>query len=76
MWTIGLGMQLSIFNGFRTNNEVNEIEAQIAKMDEQKKLLHDGIVFQIKDVLNKLIIAKENVKNFYKQNLPRLKIEI
>ena len=63
MWTIGLGMQLSIFNGFRTNNEVNEIEAQIAKMDEQKKLLHDGIVFQIKDVLNKLIIAKENVKN-------------
>ncbi len=63
MWTVGLGMQLPIFNGFRTTNEVKEAEAQLKKMDEQKKLLHDGIVFQIKDALNKLEIAKENVEN-------------
>ncbi len=65
MWTIGVGMQLPIFNGFRTTNEVNEAEAQLKKLDEQKNLLHDGIMFQIKDALNKINIAKENVISTY-----------
>ncbi len=63
MWTVGVGMQLSIFNGFRTTNEVNEAESQLKKLDEQKNLLHDGIIFQIKDALNKLDITKQNVNN-------------
>ncbi len=65
MWTVGVGMQLPIFNGFRTTNEVNEAEAQLQKIDEQKQLLRDGIEFQIKDALNKINIAKENVHSTY-----------
>ena len=63
MWTVGLGMSLSIFNGFRTDNEVNQAEFELKKLEEQKNLLHDGILFQIKDALNKIKIAKENVVN-------------
>lgn len=63
IWMIGLGAEVPIFNGFRTRNEVDEAEAELKKISEQKSLLHDAIAFQIKDAINKVTSSIEEVKN-------------
>jgi outer membrane protein len=63
IWTIGLGAEIPIFNGFRTSGEVEENEAQLKKITEQKFLLHDAIILQINGEVSKIENATENVNN-------------
>ncbi|MDA1316208.1 MAG: TolC family protein [Acidobacteria bacterium] len=49
-WTIGVGMEIPIFNGFRTRNEVAEALARVAKLKEEKFLLREGIGLQLRDL--------------------------
>lgn len=63
IWTIGIGAKIPVFNGFRTQNEVEEAKAELKKINEQKNLLRDGIIFQIRDEVNKINSSEENVKN-------------
>jgi outer membrane protein TolC len=69
LWMIGLGLEVPIFNGFRTSNEVAENEAQLRKISEQKELLHDAIVLQIRESLNSLENSEENVNNILQAKL-------
>ncbi len=65
IWMIGLGAQIPIFNGFRTKNETAEADAQLKKIEEQKYLLHDAIILQVKEALNKIESSVKNVKDTF-----------
>jgi outer membrane protein TolC len=63
IWTIGVGVEIPIFNGFRTSAEVDENEAELKKINEQKILLHDAIILQIKEIVDKIETTVETVNN-------------
>ncbi len=62
LWTAGIGMELPIFSGFRTAGKVDEREAQLNKIQDQKQLLHDAIALQIKNACNDVKITGEQVE--------------
>jgi outer membrane protein TolC len=47
-WTIGVGMQWSLFDGFLTTGKVNQAKAQQRKLESQQILLDQGIALQVK----------------------------
>jgi outer membrane protein TolC len=49
-WSIGVGMEIPIFNGFLTKNKVDEALAQVNKLKEQKLLLREGIGLQLREL--------------------------
>ncbi|MCB9248384.1 MAG: TolC family protein [Ignavibacteriales bacterium] len=50
-WTVGVGMQLPIFNGFRTSAEVDEAQYRLEKIKSQKILLENGLGILVKKAL-------------------------
>jgi outer membrane protein TolC len=49
-WSIGVGAEIPIFNGFLTKNKVAEALAQVGKLKEQKLLLREGIGLQLREL--------------------------
>ena len=49
-WSVGVGMEIPIFNGFLTKNKVAEALAQVSKLKEQKLLLREGIGLQLREL--------------------------
>jgi outer membrane protein TolC len=49
-WSIGLGAEIPIFDGFLTRNKVAEALAQVSKLKEQKLLLREGIGLQLREL--------------------------
>jgi outer membrane protein TolC len=49
-WSIGVGAEIPIFNGFLTKNKVAEALAQVGKLKEQKVLLREGIGLQLREL--------------------------
>ncbi|MBN1142660.1 MAG: TolC family protein, partial [Deltaproteobacteria bacterium] len=49
-WSVNVGVELPIFNGFLTKNRVAETRARVAKIKEEQFLLQEGIGLQIKDI--------------------------
>jgi len=47
-WSIGVGLEIPIFDGFLTRNKVAEALARVAKLKEEKFLLHEGIGLQLR----------------------------
>jgi outer membrane protein len=47
-WSIGVGVQWSLFNGMRTTNQVEQNRLEKLKMQQQEILLKDGLALQIK----------------------------
>jgi len=58
-WTVGVGLELPFFNGFRTTNEVREAKARLEKLKQQQFLLKEGIALQVKHYLIQLVSAQE-----------------
>ncbi|MCW8848644.1 MAG: TolC family protein [Melioribacteraceae bacterium] len=50
-WTVGIGVQLPIFNGFRTSAEVDEAKYRLEKIKSQKILLENGLGILVKKAL-------------------------
>ncbi|MBK8944554.1 MAG: TolC family protein [Ignavibacteriae bacterium] len=50
-WTVGLGVQMPIFNGFRTSAEVDESNYKLEKIKSQKLLLENGLEILVKKAL-------------------------
>jgi outer membrane protein len=48
-WSIGVGAEIPIFNGFLTRNKVAEALARVNKLKEEKFLLREGIGLQIRE---------------------------
>lgn len=59
-WTVGIGMQIPLFDGFLTRNKVSEARAGAGKIHEQKFLLQEGIGLQIKDIVLGMEAARKS----------------
>jgi outer membrane protein len=59
-WTVGVGMEIPIFDGFLTRNKVAETRARVAKIKEERFLLKEGIGLQVKDVFLGLVAAQQS----------------
>lgn len=53
-WRAGVGMQLPLFNGFRTKHEVREAAARLDKLKSQQVLLREGIAIQVKLLFDRM----------------------
>jgi len=58
-WTIGVGIELPIFNGLRTVNEVREARARLGRLKEQQLLLKEGIALQVKYIFIQMMSAQQ-----------------
>ncbi len=61
-WSIGLAVKMSLFNGFKTTNEVMEKKLDKKVINEQKLLLEEGIALQLKNEFLKSSIGYEQVQ--------------
>lgn len=62
-YTIGLGVELPLFDGFLTRHKIAEARARVAKLKEEKLLLQDGLGLQIKGVFLDLIAAQKSAQS-------------
>lgn len=56
-WTVGVGMEWPLFEGFRTRERVREARALLAKRREERVLLREGLALQVRTVLFGLVAA-------------------
>lgn len=59
-WSVGVGVEIPIFDGFLTTGKVREARARIARIKEQKILLKEGLGLQIKDTFLALAAADKS----------------
>jgi outer membrane protein TolC len=59
-WTVGVGVDLPLFEGFLTKNKVAEMRARAAKLNEEKFLLKEGIGLQVKDLFLGIEAARKS----------------
>jgi outer membrane protein TolC len=58
-WAIGIGLEIPLFDGLRTTNEVREAKARLAKLKEQQLLLREGIALQVKHLFIQLVRSQD-----------------
>lgn len=58
-WAIGIGLELPLFNGMRTTNQVREARARLEKMKQQQFLLKEGIALQVKHIFIQLMSSQQ-----------------
>lgn len=61
-WNLGIRMALPLFNGFRTSSETKEAGLRVAKLQQEKLLLKEGIALQVKDAFLQVGRAQAQVK--------------
>ncbi|NTW36130.1 MAG: TolC family protein [Syntrophobacteraceae bacterium] len=59
-WSVGVGIELPLFDGFLTRNKVKEARARADKIKEERFLLQEGIGLQIKDIFLGLSAAQKS----------------
>lgn len=50
-WTVGVGLEIPLFDGFLARNQVSEALARLGQLKETQFLLRDGIALQIKNLV-------------------------
>jgi outer membrane protein len=53
-WTVGIGMEIPLFTGFRSLNKVRENKARLEKLKEQKFLFREGLALQVNQVFSQI----------------------
>ncbi len=62
-WTIGVGMQWNLFDGFQTTGKVNQAKAQQRKLESQQVLLDQAIALQVKQQFLSIRSANNQTKD-------------
>ncbi|MGR9044385.1 MAG: TolC family protein [Gammaproteobacteria bacterium] len=62
-WTLGIGLQWNLFDGFRTSAKVNQAKARQRQLESQKILLDQGTALQIKQQFLRLRSASRQVED-------------
>lgn len=60
-WTIGVGVSLPLFDGWRTTSQVSTAKLQYAQMQEKQKLVEQGIASLIKNLFIEFDSARQQV---------------
>jgi len=50
-WSVGVGLEFPLFDGFLTRNKVSEEKAKLNQLKENQFLLREGLGLQIKDLM-------------------------
>jgi outer membrane protein TolC len=58
-WTVGLGVEIPLFDGFLTTAKVAEARARINQLKQRKLLLHEGLGLQLRDLFLELAAAEK-----------------
>lgn len=58
-WSVDLGVEIPIFNGFLTQAKVAEARARINQLKQRKLLLQEGLGLQIRDLFLELAAAEK-----------------
>jgi outer membrane protein len=58
-WSAGIGIEIPLFTGLRTTNEVREARARLEKLKEQQVLLREGIALQVKHLFIQLMRSQQ-----------------
>ncbi len=61
-WTVDLGVEIPIFDGFLTREKVAEVRARINQLKEKKLLLSEGLGLQIRSMFLELGASEKVVK--------------
>jgi len=61
-WTVGLGVELPLFQGFLTKNQVGEAKARLEKLKGQQVLLEEGLAMMVKKNFIDLKAAQDREK--------------
>jgi outer membrane protein TolC len=62
-WNVGVALQMSVFQGFLTNNRIDEAKARYSQLIEQQKLLENGLVTKLNVANLKMKSAIEQEKD-------------
>ena len=62
-WTIGVGLQWNLFDGFQTTGKVNQAQAQQRKLEHQQILMDQAIALQIKQQFLSIKNANAQIKD-------------
>ncbi len=62
-WSIGIGAEIPIFNGFLTKNKVAEALAQVSKLKEQRVMLREGIGLQLRELFLQLDASSKTYRS-------------
>lgn len=58
-WTVGIGLQLPLFNGFRTHHQIREAKARWQQLNENKMRLKEGLALQVQHAMTNLLTSQE-----------------
>jgi outer membrane protein TolC len=61
-WSVGVGLQFPLFDGFLTHNKVSEALVRLNRIKENQFLLREGIGLQIKDIFTGLTAAAKSTE--------------
>lgn len=61
VFSVGLGLKLSIFNGFRTKGKVEENEAELKGIKLQKAFVEQSLTMKLNEVLTNLKKSEEKI---------------
>jgi outer membrane protein len=62
-WSVGIGVDIPIFEGFRVTGEEREAKANLEKLQHQLSLLRDGIAMEVKNACASLLKARQQQKS-------------
>ena len=62
-WTVGIGVDIPIFEGFRVSNQEREARANLQKLQHQLALLRQGIAMEIKNTCLDLLKTQKQQKS-------------
>jgi outer membrane protein TolC len=62
-WSIGVGAEIPLFDGFLTRNKVAEALARVSKLKEEKLLLREGIGLQLRELFLGLDAASKTYQS-------------
>ena len=68
-WSIGVGAEIPIFNGFLTKNKMAEALARVGQLKEQKLVLREGIGLQLRELFLGLAAASKTYQSAEKAML-------
>ena len=58
-WSVGVGIELPLFEGFLTQNKVRAARARVDQIKEQRFLLREGIGLRVRDIFLSLNAARK-----------------
>ncbi len=59
-YSVGIGLELPVFDGFKTRHEIAAARARVNQLQEQKLLLREGIGLRVRDIVLSLSAAEKS----------------